>query len=367
MEPRKDYYKILGITDEEKQLPQEEFEKRLKKIFRTKALKLHPDKFEGKSEAEKNKAEEEFKEVSEAYSILSDAKKRAEYDSPQSNFQFDGGFGGMDINDILNQFGFGGFGGFGGFREQPIRQKGSSLMITIAVSLDDVVSGAKKKYKYKRYEVCGTCHGSGMTSESKKKTCSTCGGSGFVTNHNSFFSMHQQCPTCGGKGHIVENPCKKCHGHGIVEKNAQVEVDVPIGVEQGANLIKHGMGNCAPHGNGDNGDLIFTVVYKKDDRFDVDGKNIYFDLDINLVDAVLGCTKEVKTIDGKTLTAKIASGAYDGQMLGFKGYGLPSLNGIGPRGNMIGEIKIMIPKEINDKERELLEELRKQEHFSGDN
>ena len=196
MDERKDYYKILGVSDEEKKLHGEEFNKIVKKKFRTLSLKFHPDRNQGDK-----KAEEKFKDIAEAYEVLSDEKKREEYDNPTSNFVFNGsGFDAMDIDAFFRGFGnpFNDFGDLFGNRGEPKVKKGDGIRIKIALTLEEILNGCKKKIKYKRREVCPNCNGSGLTENSKKKTCKTCGGTGTIYSSNGFMSMHQTCPTCGG-------------------------------------------------------------------------------------------------------------------------------------------------------------------------
>ena len=201
----------------------------IKKAYRKLAIKYHPDKNPGDKSAE-----EKFKEASEAYEVLGDEKKRAEYDNPASNFDFraSGGpdFGGMNFDDILKHFGgFGGFDDFG-FTSKPREVKGKSLRMKVSLTLEEIFNGVEKKFNIKRYEKCGHCGGSGMTPESRKKTCKSCGGMGkvFSSSTNGFMNMsiQQTCPTCGGKGYVIENPCSHCNGHGVVLKESPITINI---------------------------------------------------------------------------------------------------------------------------------------------
>ena len=246
-----DYYSLLGITDEERKLPKDEFLKVLKKKYRELCIKYHPDKNPGDKSAE-----EKFKDAAEAYEVLGDEKKRAEYDNPASNFDFraSGGpdFGGMGMEDILRHFNMGGMGfDFDFGRPKERNTKGTSIRIPMKLTLEEMYSGVTKKVKYKRFEPCDHCGGSGMTSESKKKVCRSCGGSGTVFGGNSFMAMTQTCPTCGGQGYIIEKPCSHCHGHGIVQKvTDETEIKLNKGLLDGMNVILGGKGNFPPHGKG---------------------------------------------------------------------------------------------------------------------
>lgn len=364
---KKNYYDILGITDEEKKLQGEEFQKIAKKKYRSIALDAHPDKQQGKSEAEKKKAEEIFKDASEAYETLKDPQKRKEYDKPQSQFNFhaSGGpdFGGMNMDDILRHFGFGGFDMHMNTQQQP--QRGSSIRIKIKLTLEEVLNGVTKKIKIKRYEPCTHCGGSGMTAESRKRTCKTCGGTGMAFSSNGFMSMQQTCPTCGGKGYVIENPCPHCNGHGIVvNTSSEVEFTIPRGVENGMQIEYQGLGNAAPHGKGQNGSLIVLIEFEEHPVFEVQGRDLVCNLEVPAIDAILGCDVEIGTLSGKSIKVKIPQGTNSGQIFRFKGYGLPRYaTSIGNAGNMIGIVNIIVPKELNDKERELLQQLKKEEHF----
>jgi molecular chaperone DnaJ len=361
---KKNYYDILGITDEEKKLQGEEFNKVLKTKFRKLSVLYHPDRNNGSKEAETK-----FKEIAEAYSVLGDEEKRKEYDNPKVKFEFhtSGGpdFGSMNIDEIFKHFGMSGnpFSDFG-FGVQEKVSNGSDIKITMKLTLEEVMKGCTKKIRIKRFEPCPHCNGSGMTAESRRKTCKTCGGSGTTFDPNGFMAMRHTCPTCGGSGYIIENPCKHCNGHGVVQNSAsEVSFNIPIGVKNGMTIEYRGLGNAAPHGKGKNGSLLVTVEIKEHDIFERQGNDLVFDLDIGVIDAILGCVKEVKTLDDKTIKVKIPQGTSSGQELRFKGYGLPRYNDIGTRGNMIGIVNITIPKVLNDDEKRLIDELKGQEHF----
>ena len=371
----KNYYDILGITEDEKNLPKDEFNDILRKKWRNLALSLHPDRQQGKSEEEKKLAEEKFKEAAEAYEVLSDEQKRAEYDNPASNFQFSGFGTDADFHEFVRRhFGdiagmhgfrnmnFGDFGGMGfGEQEQGV-QKGSGIRIKVGLTIEEMYSGTKKKLKYARYERCSTCGGSGLTSESKEKTCPTCGGKGMIYAHNQFMSMYQTCPTCGGKGHFVENPCKTCNGHGIEQKEHEVEITFEKGLMHGMELVYGGLGNAAPHGNGVNGDLHVLVYEKKGGKFERNGADLYMKIDVPVIDAILGGQIKVETIGGKTITSTLKQGTEDGTKLLFKGYGMP-IYGTNNYGNLICIVHIVMPKNLNKEEKKLLSDLKKKEHF----
>lgn len=359
---KKNYYDILGITDEEKKLHGEEFNKIAKKKFRTLSLKFHPDRNLGDKEAE-----DKFKEVAEAYEVIGDEKKRKAYDNPNSDFDFNmsGGpsFGGMDMDEILNHFGFSGMDfGFGRRQQKPRTVKGQNIRITMKLTLEEMYNGVTKKIKYNKFSICDNCKGSGKTDKTREKVCRTCGGSGFVFSQNGYMSIQQTCPTCGGSGKHIENPCPNCGGHGIVSKSCVEEIKIGKGATDGMSIVFGGKGHMPPHGEGIPGDLIVIIQEIPNDTFETNGNDVYFSIKLNIIDAILGCTVEVDTIDGKHLTAKIPSGTSDGHTLRFKGYGIP-IYGTNTCGNMYGIVNLVIPKKVNDKERKLLEELKEQENF----
>ena len=360
MADTKDYYKILGV---DKSASQDE----IKKAFRKLSVKWHPDRNNGSKEAEAK-----FKEIAEAYEVLGDEAKRKEYDNPKSKFEFhtNGGpdFAHMNMDDIFKHFHMRGnpFADFDfGFNQQQDKPiKGGNIRINMKLTLEEVMNGCTKKIRIKRFEPCTHCNGTGMTTESRRKTCKTCGGTGTAFDPNGFM-IHRKCPTCGGSGYIIENPCKYCNGHGVVQNStSEISFTIPRGVEDGMQIEYAGLGNASPHGKGTNGSLIVTIEIKEHDVFEKQGRDLVFDLNVNVIEAMLGCTKEINTLDGKTIKVKIPQGTSSGSELRFKGYGLPRYgNTIGSPGNMIGIVSVTVPKTLNDNERKLIEELKKQEHF----
>lgn len=355
---KKDYYKILGVK---KDASQDD----IKKAYRKLAVKYHPDKNPGDK-----KAEEKFKEAAEAYEVLGDEKKRAAYDDPSSNFDFraSGGpdFGGMNIDDILKHFGGFDFGFDFGGHHQHRNVEGGSIRLTFRLTLEDMFNGVTKKVKYKRFELCDTCHGSGMTENSRKRTCKSCGGTGNVFSSGGFggFSMQmtQTCPSCGGQGYVMENPCTACGGHGIVQKETQREIKLAPGIAAGQTFIFNGLGHMPPHGEGTPGKLMVSIEQVEHDRFDRIGADLVFDLEIPVLKAIIGCTVDVPTIDGKTISAKIPPLTENGTQFRFKGHGMPIYGGSG-RGNMIGVVKLIMPEKLDDEDKKVLEELCEKDNF----
>lgn len=354
---RKDYYKILGVSKDAS-------EDDIKKAYKKLALKYHPDRNVNKSDKEKAEAEEKFKDVNEAYSILSDATKRSQYDNPTPDF---GGFDFSNFDPFSAFAGFGGFGNFGGFggfgrnQEQQII-KGQSLRITVNTTLEDSLNGSTKTIKYKRKEVCNHCNGSGKTSQSREESCTQCGGTGTIITQNGTWQTMTTCPNCQGKGRILINPCSHCNGSGLEDKTHQVDITIPKGCCSGMQFVMNGEGHASPNKKGPNGDLIVNINEAPHEVFVRDGINLYQDINIPVIDGMLGCTIEVETLDGKVLATKIKQGTESGDKIRFKGKGVPHPQ-TGTMGDMIGVINLIMPKSLNETEIKLLNELKEQEHF----
>ena len=351
----------------------------IKSAYRKAALKWHPDRWVSGTDEEKKTAEEKFKEASEAYSVLSDANKKARYDQ----FGFagmgggaGGGFGGFadfDLNDILNSvfgrgFNFGGFssgfGGFGGGRGgNVVRERGSNIRGNVKVSLKEIATGTTKKIKVKKDVECPHCHGSG-SENGETETCPTCHGRGQVVQTvNSFFGQMQTasvCPTCGGRGSVVKNKCKHCYGSGVVKGEEVIEVKIPAGVGEGMQLTMRGKGNAGPH-NGVPGDLLVLIEEEAHPDFERDESTLIYNLFITIPEAIMGTQAEVPTVDGK-VRVKIAPGTQSGKVLRLRGKGLPVVNGYGV-GDMLVNVNVWIPKKFNKKEEELLQQLADSENF----
>lgn len=362
---KRDFYEILGVT---KSATKEE----IKKAYRQQALKFHPDKNPGNAEAE-----DKFKEAAEAYEVLSDDTKRQRYD------QFGhaglggaasggGGYGGFsNIEDIFSAFGdiFGGhFGGFGGFSGQSRGgrrvNKGSNLRIKVRLSLQDIAKGVEKNIKVKKYVACEVCAGSGAAKGSSFTTCSTCRGSGQVTRvTNSFFGQMQTasvCPTCQGEGKIIEHKCTACFGEGIVKGEETVKLNIPAGVAEGMQLSVSGKGNAARRG-GINGDLIIQVEEEPHPLLTREENDLIYDLSLSIPDAIIGAHVEIPTIDGK-VKVKIEPGTQPGKILRLRGKGIPSVNGYGV-GDLLVNITVFIPKNINKDEKKIIEKWTESESF----
>ncbi len=362
---KRDYYEILGISRDAR--PEE-----IKKAYRQKALKYHPDKNPGDETAEAR-----FKEAAEAYEVLSNPEKKSRYDQyghAGMGNNFGGGFSGsgMSMEDIFSQFGDifggafgGGFSGFGGSGRSRRRvNKGSNLRIKVRLKLEDILNGAEKKIKVNKYVACSACKGSGAKNGSAYRTCSTCNGAGRVTRvTNTFLGQMQttsSCPSCGGEGQTIEEKCSSCYGNGIVKKEEVISINIPAGVQEGMQLSLSGKGNAAPRG-GIPGDLIVLVEEIPHEKLIRDDMNLLYDHHISFPEAALGTSIEVPTLEGKA-RIKIEPGTQGGKVLRLKGKGLPSVNAYG-RGDLLVNINTWTPQSVNAEEKEILNRLMEAENF----
>lgn len=361
---KRDYYEILDVS---KNASKEE----IKKSYRKKALKYHPDK----NPDDKN-AEQKFKEAAEAYEVLSNDDKRARYDrfghAGMGGAAGGQGFGGFtDIEDIFSQFGdifgghFGGFGGFGGGGQSRRRvNKGNNLRVKVKLNLSEIAKGVEKKMKVSKYVTCEACGGDGAEGSSGYSTCSTCHGSGQVIRiSNTFLGQMQtttSCPGCGGEGKIISKKCTSCHGEGIVKGDELIKVNIPAGVAEGMQLNVSGKGN-APRRGGINGDLLVLIVEEKHSELIRDGNDLIYSLFISIPDASLGTNVEIPTVDNP-VKIKIDAGTQPGKILRLRGKGLPEVNGYG-KGDLLVNINVWIPKTLTKEEKRILEKLNESESF----
>lgn len=379
---KRDFYEVLGV---QKNATPEEIKKAYKKL----AVKWHPDRWGDKSEEEQKKAEENFKEVAEAYEVLSDENKRARYDQ-FGHEGLNGGFGGggytnaEDIfKDIFGSFhmGGGGFGGFedifsgfagGGGRPRKTVYRGNDLRRRVELDLSEIVHGTTKKFKIKKDVKCSHCSGSG-SEDGQMDTCTQCNGSGYITTRRqSILGMMQSqsvCPNCQGQGKIIKNKCRTCGGDGVVQGEEVVEVKFPAGMSDGMALNVEGKGNAGPR-NGVNGDLQIVVKEKEHEELIRDGINIVYNLLLTIPQATLGCTLEVPTIDGKAKIT-IEPGTQPGTVLRLRGKGIPSLQsgyryGQPQVGDELINISIYVPKTLTREEKEQMQKFDKSESFTPD-
>jgi molecular chaperone DnaJ len=356
---KRDYYEVLGVE-------KGATEREIKKAYKRLAMKYHPDRTEGDKDLEVK-----FKEVKEAYEILSDAGNRQKYDQ-YGHAAFEnghgqggghGGFGGgsADFGDVFGDvfgdiFGGGGRRGGGGQRQQ----RGSDLRYNLEMSLEDAVRGKELEIKVPTWVSCEPCKGSGANKGSKPKTCSTCHGQGQVQMRQGFFAVQQTCPTCKGQGQIISDPCKSCHGQGRVEKTKTLSVKIPAGVDTGDRIRLAGEGEAGLNGAG-TGDLFVQVHVKDHKIFQRDGTHLYCDVPIGFTTAALGGEIEVPTLGGRA-KLKVPAETQSGRTFRLRGKGVKSVRG-GATGDLLCKVIIETPVNLNDKQKDLLKQF--EESMSG--
>jgi molecular chaperone DnaJ len=362
---KKDYYEVLGVS---KSVTPDE----LKKAYRKLAIQYHPDKNPGDKAAE-----DKFKEIAEAYGVLSDDDKKAKYD----RFGHEGlggasGFGGGGVNmeDIFSQFGdvfgdgspfssfFGGGRSSGGGRRAV--RKGSDLRIKLKLNMEEIANGVEKKIKVKRYVACGTCTGNGSKNGSSLSNCNTCSGTGQIKRVQQTMLGQMvttnTCHTCNGEGKVVTDRCEECFGEGRVLEEDMITIKIPAGVGEGMQLSMTGKGNVPTRG-GVAGDLLIQIEEEEHPQLKRDGNNVIFDLPLNFIDAVLGKEIEVPVVGGK-VKITIKAGTQAGEVLRLKGKGFTEVNGYGV-GDQLIYVNLYTPKTITSEERALLEQLRNSPNF----
>lgn len=351
-----DYYETLGIS---RNSTQEE----IKKAYRKSALKYHPDRNPGDVQAEKK-----FKEISEAYEVLSDEKKRQIYDQygadalRGANMGGPGGHAGFSsMEEALKTF-MGAFGGGGGdsifdsfFGVEPDdaeERQGASKKMNLSVSFEEAMKGVEKEVVLNNYAPCSKCDGSGAASPSSIKKCPRCKGSGQIHQSRGFFSMTSVCPQCYGKGKTITDPCSECHGDGRVKKKQHIKIKIPAGIDTGMRLRMAGYGD-AGEGGGPSGDLYVFISVEPHSVFQREGDDIFVELPLSFSEAALGCKKELPTPHGSSCRISIPEGTQSGKILRVKGEGSPNVNGRG-RGDMLVKVSVETPVNLNEKQKELM-------------
>jgi molecular chaperone DnaJ len=362
---KRDYYEVLGIG---KSASADE----IKKSYRKVAMQYHPDRNPGDKAAE-----EKFKEAAEAYEILSDPDKRAQYD--RFGHAGVGGAGarggGMNMDDIFSQFGdifgddlFGSFfggGQRGGGRQRTRGTRGSNLRIKLKLNYEEIAKGVSKNIKVKKYVSCTTCSGSGAKDKNSTQSCSTCGGNGQVRRvQNTFLGQMQTvatCPDCNGEGSTVTAKCGACKGDGRVYGEETVSIDIPAGVQEGMQLNVTGKGNAGERG-GSNGDLIILIEEEAHKELHREGLNVAYELHLSFTDAVFGTQAEVPTIDGRA-KIKIPAGTQSGKIFRLKGKGFPAVNSY-ERGDQLVQVSLWTPQQLSAEEKAALEKLSNSPNFT---
>ena len=370
MAAKRDYYEVLGV---QKGASADE----IKKAYRKLAIKYHPDRNPGDKEAE-----EKFKEATEAYEVLSDEKKRPLYDQYGfAGLDGGGGFGGggfsgshafHDFSDLFGGMG-GGFsdifeGIFGGSRSSSrsrnpnAPEQGQSLRYDLDISFKDAVYGTKAEIKFSHNEACSECHGSGAAAGGSRKTCTTCGGSGQIRRQAGFFAVQQTCPGCRGAGTVIDKPCTVCRGSGVQEKSKRVTLTIPAGVDDGKRIAIHGEGDAGKNG-GPAGDLIVVLHVESHTYFERSGQDLYCAVPVTMVQAALGETIFITTLDGKKIEFKLPAGTQNGKLLRIKNEGVPVFNTT-RKGDLYIKILVQVPSRLSSKQKELLEEFSRLDNAS---
>ncbi len=349
---KRDYYEILGVN---KSASKEE----IKKSYRKLALKYHPDKNKGDKASE-----EKFKEASEAYHVLSDTKRKANYDQ-FGHAAFDGGGGqgfrnfdfGSSFSDIFEDFFGDDIFSSSGRSGRRSSNRGNDLRYDITISLEEAYNGLNKNINYTTYKKCSRCSGSCAEPGSKPATCRYCNGHGKVRSNQGFFTIQQTCPDCSGYGETINNPCKQCGGNGKNQSQEKVSVKIPKGVDDGTRIRLTGKGEAGLKG-GSSGDLYLFISIDNHNIFKRSEENLYYELPISISNAALGATVEVPSIDGGKSKIKIPAGTQHGKQFRLKGKGMPIL-----RRNFMGDLYIkittQIPTSLSKRQKEILEEFNK--------
>lgn len=353
MADKRDYYEVLGVDKTAD-------EKEIKKAYRKLAMKYHPDV------SEEEGSEEKFKEISEAYAVLSDDEKRQRYDQFghagmdgytaedfYQNVNFDDIFQGFDIGNIFDLFGFGG-GSRSRGRTGP--QRGSDIYTDVHITLKEAFHGCEKEIKVTRSELCPTCNGSKSKPGHDPETCPTCKGTGQIKEvSNTFLGQMvnvRPCRQCGGTGKIITEPCDKCRGKGSVRKTKTIKLEIPEGVDEGNHLRVSGEGNCG-EASGLEGDLIVSVHIKRNKLFERQGDHLYYEQQISFPQAALGDVISIPTIEGKEVEFKVTPGTQSGTVFKLKGQGMNSVRHQA-RGNLYVTVTVVVPKKLNSKQKKLL-------------
>ena len=346
---KRDYYEILDVarnaSDDE-----------IKKAYRKLAMKYHPDRNQ-----DNPSAEEKFKEVKEAYEMLSDSQKRAAYDQyghagVDPNMGGGGFGGGQPFGDAFGDI-FGDiFGNMGGRqRGGPQVYRGSDLRYTMEIDLEDAAKGKVTQIRVPNWDECDSCHGSGAEAGTKAETCPTCQGQGQVRMSQGFFSVQQTCPKCHGTGKHIPNPCKKCHGQGKVKTQKTLEVNIPAGIEDGMRIRNSGKGEPGING-GPAGDLYVEIHIKRHNVFERDGTDLHCTIPLSFTKAALGGEIEVPTLHGKA-TMNIPEGTQTGQRFRLRGKGMPHVRSASTVGDLYVHVELEVPVKLNAEQKQLIEQL----------
>ncbi len=352
MSDKRDYYEVLGVE-------RDADARTIKRAFLKKAREVHPDVSDDPD------AEMKFKEVNEAYSVLSDEQKRENYDrfgtadgmGGSGYVDFSDIFGGMGMDDIFSSF-FGG-GAAGGHAGRQQRRQGRDMAISLSVTLEEAAQGCTKTISYDRLAPCEDCHGTGLAEGAKEEPCKRCHGTGYVTQvQRSIFGQVQSsapCPDCHGEGTVIDHPCDMCDGQGRTPTHEKLDIKVPAGISSGRQLRVSGYGEAGYRG-APAGDLIVSVEVERHDRFERHGDDLYLDLSVSMVQAALGCTVEVDGImPDERVSVHVPAGSQPGALVTVEGRGMPRIGGGGARGRLVARVKVVVPTELSAEARQALE------------
>ena len=356
---KNDYYETLDVsrnaTDEE-----------IKKAYRKLAMKYHPDRNQ-----DNPSAEEKFKEVKEAYEILSDKDKRAAYDQyghagvdPNMGAGGAGGFGGGspfgDFGDIFGDI----FGNMGGGRQRgPQVYRGADLRYSMEITLEEAAKGKATQIRVPSWDECDECHGSGAEAGTSVETCPTCQGSGQVRMSQGFFSVQQTCPNCHGTGKHIPSPCKKCHGQGKIKSQKTLEINIPAGIEDGMRIRNAGKGEPGVNG-GPAGDLFVEIHIKHHSVFERDGTDLHCTIPLAFSKAALGGEIEVPTLHGRA-SMSVPEGTQTGQVFRLKGKGMPHVRSASTIGDLYVHVELEVPVKLNNEQKDLIRKLEKSLEAGG--
>lgn len=349
MAEKRDYYEVLGVS---RNATLDE----IKKAYRDLALKYHPDRNPGNKEAE-----EKFKEVTEAYEVLSDPEKRRTYDQfghagfgPQGfDWRQDFGRVRMDFSDIFGDFFSDFFSDIFGPQDVVRENRGEDVEMRISIPLREAVNGTERTINVSVYEKCSVCDGTGSRAKRTPIECLQCHGTGKVVYQQGFISIGQTCPRCKGQGTVITDPCVNCHGSGRVRVMHKIKVKIPAGIESGTSLRLRGMGNAGPR-SGARGDLYVTVFVEEDEFFKRKGADLYCEVPITVTTAVLGGEIEIPTLSGK-VRARVSPGTQDGTILRLRNLGVPKGS---TKGSLFAVLRVVLPKTMSREERRLWEQLK---------
>ena len=361
MAQKRDYYEVLGI---DKNASKED----IKKAYRKLAVKFHPDK-----NPDDKRAEEKFKEATEAYEVLGNEDRRRQYDqfgfaglegmgvgrgfSDFSSFSdFEDLFG--DFSDIFGSFFGSSFKNRRGSRSSSRAKRGNDIQYNLNVELEDIIYGKKIEISFPRNDTCDVCRGSGSKPGTKKSICSMCSGSGQVRQQQAFFSISTTCPRCHGQGETNESPCANCNGSGLKTRQKKISVKIPAGIDSGKKLVLHGEGEGGLNG-GPAGDLYIKISINPHKYFVRENNDLYCEIPITFTQAALGSEITIETIDKKRIMVKIPSGTENGKVLRIKNEGVPHLHNDHRKGDLYLKLIIDTPTSLNRKERELLQQFAK--------